>query len=171
MVKYPHIDHWLNVWSQELAILKWSLMSDQDQHHTIFHLSSVIATEPLISFEESFNSFKDQVFVGNAASTAVTELMELCFRVNSKIDFAELLKETKSLYKDLEKEFGGLGLTWLSEETSLIIFSLLHRIYAVEISARVKTYEPGKHNPMLGPHQPMLEELLGLQTNPPKEEK
>ncbi|QGZ14503.1 hypothetical protein [Photobacterium phage PDCC-1] len=171
MDKYPHIAHWLNVWSRELAVLKWSLTSDQDRHHSIFHLSAFTATEPLITFEETFISFKEQMLAGNDSSTVVTELMELSFRVNSKLNFTELLKETKELYKGLEKEFDGLGLVWLKEESPLVIFCLLHRIYAIEISARVKTYEPGKHNPMLGPYQPALEELLGLHTNPPKEEK
>lgn len=170
MSPFTEIKNWLEVWSLELAIMKWSLESDNDDHHTIFALTSAVQIKPLLSFEEGYEEITSQMLEGKHSSLNATELMEITMRVLSRVDFGKLEKEVQTLCEMLQGDFGKLGDMTIKEKTPLYVFCFLHRVFAVEVSARIKTYEPGKHNPLLGPFQPMLEELLASGQGPAKGE-
>ncbi|AUR81040.1 hypothetical protein FDJ25_gp002 [Vibrio phage Aphrodite1] len=170
MGPFTEIKNWLEVWSLELAIMKWSLESDSDDHHTIFTLAGAVQIQPLLSFEEVYQEIILQMLEGKNSSLNATELMEITMRVLSRVDFDKLAKEAQTLCEMLHGDFGKLGDMTIKDKTPLYIFCFLHRVFAVEVSARIKTYEPGKHNPLLGPFQPMLEELLSSGQAPVKGE-
>ncbi|UPT53960.1 hypothetical protein [Vibrio phage phiKT1019] len=169
MTKYPHVENWLKVWARELAILKWSTVSENDVHHFVFTLTGILSTQPVLVFDETFDQTFNLALAEKDASDKVSELMDISFRVNSKVNYDELVKEADDLQDTLIKEFGGLGLTKVEFKAPLKLFCFLHRYYSIEISAMVKAYEPSKHNPTLGIYQPMLEELLGMQVKQDKE--
>ncbi|AGB07120.1 hypothetical protein [Vibrio phage VP4B] len=161
MNNFPNVAHWLEIWCRELALLQWSNTEGEAGLHSIFGLTAAMQIKPLVSVSEEYDDFMSVALTKKEhTSDFVSELMELTMRITAAINLDELHKEFETLIKGLNSNFEQLGGISYEEMNPLKTFVLLHRIYSVEISARIKAYEPIRHNPVLGYFTPLLEELL-----------
>lgn len=161
MSKYPNVLHWLNVWCRELAILQWGNSEGAEGMHSIFALTGAMQVKPLISVCDDYDEYIEQTLVTKTnGSDFVSEIMELTLRITASIDMEGLKEELKDLIEQLNEQFNDFGSIDYEDMKPLKTFVLLHRIYAVEISANIKAYEPNIHNPVLGMYRPMVEEML-----------
>lgn len=164
MSKFPAINAWLEVWSRELAVLQWSNTEGENKAHAIFAVTAALQVKPLISVYEEFDAYMNLVLERkDGSSDIITELMEITLRIIVSVDHQKLAEEVEVLFESIDPNLKELGLDGHKGMSPLKTYAILHRIYAVEISARIKAYEPQMHNPILGMYRPMVEEmLLGL---------
>lgn len=159
--KCPNILNWLEVWSYELAMVKWGYHDPEKiDGHPVFHLGGLLQVVPVIALDERYDEYMAQMLTDKQANVYLSEFMDLSFRVCAKLDYAGVVAELESLVKQLEMTFKQMGFTGFNLSDPLKTFMVLERLFAVEVSAKIAAYAPEKHNPVLGPLAPLIEEYL-----------
>lgn len=170
--KKPNIAHWLKVWSYQLALIKWSVtQKETPDYHAIMPFTAMLQIEPVLKFEEAFKDAFDQFFGADVAKNNenVSTMMELTLLVCSQVDVPALRKEANDIVKDMLVDFGTIGVVEINLSSPLRLFTFLHRIHAVEISANIQAYAPEAHNPVNGFYKDSLEAMLARMQKEAKE--